>query len=248
LDVVRVRIEVHQQRLSKGNREAKQYMEEAEAEYENIEKMPRQIGMTQAGSGLRTEYFPKYATGQGSSSKGKEVVTFRTLLDWALVQITDANKRNLVDQMPNVRPPTLHSTNLVPQQWCDSWSTFDVEKEEVYGAKYGRTTGWTLGKINAALLYINPKEDKDISGVYGLGMDEPARCFGVANRKSSEDFLWKGDSGSVFVHDGSGAWLGLLYGLSPCGLGYMIPMDIIVTDIKKVTGCQVREPVYKSKS
>ena len=79
-------------------------------------------------------------------------------------------------------------------------------------------------------------------------MDEPARCFGVADRKASDDFLWEGDSGSVFVHDGSGAWLGLLCGLSHCGLGYMIPMDIIVMDTKKVTGCQVREPVYKSKS
>lgn len=118
--------------------------------------------MTQAGSGLRTEYFPKYATGQGSSSKGGEVVTFRTLLDWALVQITDANKRNLVNQLPKVQPPTHTSTILVAEKLCNSWSTFDVEKEEVCGAKYGRTTGWTLGEINAALLYMNPREDKDI--------------------------------------------------------------------------------------
>jgi hypothetical protein len=165
------------------------------------------------------------------------------LLDWALIHIVQPKTRDQENRLPQVPPPRLPGTQLQPYIACDKWSTFNVERGEVVRvAKYGRTSGWTFGEINSACALINPELDKDISDEYGFTMKAPRRAFSVVSRDVKREFVYKGDSGSVLVHDGSGTWLGLLFGNTEEGDGYFIPMDVLLRDIKDVTGAGVKGP------
>jgi hypothetical protein len=66
-------------------------------------------------------------------------------------------------------------------------------------------------------------------------------CYSIVKRGKSA-FVDSGDSGSVVVHDGTGIWLGLLFGENASGSGLMLPMDLILKDIQNVTGLDITEP------
>jgi hypothetical protein len=69
-------------------------------------------------------------------------------------------------------------------------------------------------------------------------------CYSIIKR-GERNFVHPGDSGSIIVHDESGAWLGLLLGESSAGSGLMIPMAVVFNDIKKVPDIQWLSPNLK---
>ncbi|RAR15605.1 hypothetical protein DDE83_001055 [Stemphylium lycopersici] len=231
-----------------GDEYSRSMHKETDAEFKKLDGMVRTVGCVYAGSGRRTTTANKYATdnkaGKSKEKNKSREPTFLFPLDWALVRLDDIQQRNMTNRLSKTRIPTTSTTSLSPDKLCSKWTVFDVNKEEVRGAKYGRTSGWSLGTINACIVIINPKEDDEISGAYNFTTEKPGACFGVVSRQARADFIEKGDSGSVLVHDGSGAQLGPLFGSTSAGEGMMLPMDLIFQDIKKITGKQVVNPSY----
>ncbi|KAL1798963.1 hypothetical protein ACET3X_003000 [Alternaria dauci] len=162
-------------------------------------------------------------------------------LDWALIRL---DKHNLINFLPKVELPRGYVTNLVPEKRCHRWTTFNSNSECVNVAKFGRTSGWTLGTINACSIAINPKSDPQVAGVCGFSEETARACFGVATRYKKEPFMEPGDSRSILVHDGSGTQLGLLFGQTSAGEGMALPLDLVFQDIKKITGKAVIDPPY----
>ncbi|KAI4622987.1 uncharacterized protein J4E87_006080 [Alternaria ethzedia] len=196
-------------------------------------------------SGQRTINANKYTSNPDTDpSKDKMKAlqpTFVFPLDWALIRMNDTKKRDVTNRLPDVYST---KTKLVPTQQCRQWSTFNVNKEEVHVAKYGRTSGWTAGIVNACMIIINPDADEEISGAYGIDAKNLGACFGVVSNDERNDFCELGDNGSVVLHEGSGTQLGLLVGVTSTGQGMFLPMDVVFEDIKRVTGKDVVNPSY----
>jgi hypothetical protein len=229
---------------------AKTSHKEKDEEYEKCEKYARGIGYVYAGSGRRCIIANKYATeeetGRSKERRKHMETTYAFPLDWALIRL-DIDKRDIINYLPETKRPLHCTSDLVPGKRCHRWTTFNVNKEDVQVAKYGRTSRWTYGKINGCLIAINPKCETEISGVYGFSVESPGWCFGVVNTRAMEDFFEPGDSGSILVHDGSGTQLGLLFGVTSGGQGMAMPLDLVFRDIKKITRKAVTDPPYVGK-
>ncbi|KAH6882796.1 hypothetical protein BKA58DRAFT_351961 [Alternaria rosae] len=245
LGVLQDEIKLHGTYAAAGDVESKMEHKEKDEEYKMIEKFDRRIGNVYAGSGRRTVKANKYAsdpnTGRSKDKMKALQATFLFPLDWALVRMGNTTKRDVINSLPNVRST---KTKLLAKQQCRQWSTFNVNKETVHVAKYGRTSGWTVGTINSCLLIINPDKDEEISDVYGFDAKNAGSCFGVTSKDGQSAFIELGDSGSILLHDESGTQLGLLFGVTGTGQGIFLPMDIVIQDIKRITGKDVIAPSY----
>jgi len=231
-----------------GDVKCKMLHEEKSEEHKKCESFDRRIGYVYAGSGRRTVKANKYASdpdsGRSNDKKGALQPKFVFPLDWALIRMDDTKKRDVINSLPDIYST---KTKLVPKQQCRQWSTFNVNKEEVHVAKYGRTSGWTAGTVNACMIIINPDTDEEVSGTYGIDAKNVGACFGVVSEDEREDFAGFGDNGSIVLHEGSGTQLGLLVGVTSTGQGMFLPMDVVFEDIKRVTGKDVVKPSYVGK-
>ena len=111
----------------------------------------------------------------------------------------------------------------------EEWSVERVRKGEMVYKK-GRTTGLTSGKFN----HIDPKVK--------LG-GKICSAWQVVG-KADELFCRPGDSGS-FILDSEGNWCGLLFAApyrSDSGDGFVIPVDVLIADIQRLTGGTVSLP------
>lgn len=221
-------------------------------QYLSIDKVNRRIGHVHAGSGFRHVKTPRYATDPASGGKSKDTskAQFNFTLDWALVTVTNPTNRQVANILPDVEPPHKPITAMTASFVCRKWSVFDVNKDSVPVTKVGRTSGWTFGNIGSELCRINPevhnKEFAEMAEHYGFTTDNPGFCFHVVNEY--ESFLEPGDSGSILLHNPSGAWLGLCFGRTGAGHGMFTPIDRVFQDIKTITAQQVSEPMFVSKS
>jgi hypothetical protein len=224
---------------------------ETDQEYKTCERFERGVGHVYAGSGRRTTEANKRAsdpdTGRAKEKKKALQPVFVFPLDWALIRIDDTSVRDVTNRLPDVRVPRNSKTKLTSLKLCLHWSNFNVNKEVVPVAKFGRTSGWTFGTINSCMMVINPEIDAEISAVYGFTKKNPATCFGVTNAQHRFPFVEPGDSGSILVHDPSGTQLGLIFGVTEGGEGIFIPMDLVHQDIRRVTGKDVVEPSFVGK-
>ncbi|KAI4669344.1 uncharacterized protein J4E79_001387 [Alternaria viburni] len=245
LKLLQEQITLYRTYAADGDVEYKMLHEKKDEEYKKCESFDRRIGYVYAGSGRRTIKANQYAsdpnTGPGKDKMKALQLTFVFPLDWALIRMDDTKKRDITNSLPDVYST---KTKLVPKQRCRKWSTFNVNKEEVHVAKYGRTSGWTAGTINACMVIINPDADEEISGAYGIDAKSVGACFGVISNDERNDFCEFGDNGSVVLHEGSGTQLGLLIGVTSTGQGMFLPMDVVFEDIKRVTGKDVVNPSY----
>ncbi|KAI4671334.1 uncharacterized protein J4E88_009368 [Alternaria novae-zelandiae] len=245
LKLLQEQITLYRTYAADGDVECKMLHEKKDEEYKECESFDRRIGYVYAGSGRRTIEANKYAsdpnTGPGKDKMKALQPTIVFLLDWALVRMDDTKTRDVTNSLPDVYST---KTKLVPQQRCRKWSTFNVNKEEVHVAKYGRTSGWTAGIVNACMVIVNPDADEELSGAYGMDAKNVGACFGVVSNDERNDFCEFGDNGSVVLHEESGTQLGLLFGVTSTGQGMFLPMDVVFEDIKRVTGKNVVEPSY----
>jgi len=115
-------------------------------------------------------------------------------------------------------------------------------------AKCGRATGCTFGLINHAIVAINPTQNKEFAAmadVFGYTKDRHGFCWSMMmGVKNQGPVVLNGDSGSICIHDSSGAWLALIFGESGCGSALMTAIDAVFHDTEKVTGGKVTEPKY----
>jgi len=248
LKLLQKQITLYRTYAADGDVECKMLQKEKDEEYKKCESFDRRIGDVYAGSGRRTIEANKY-TSDPEIDRSKDKMkasqpTFVFPLDWALIRMDDTKKRDVTNSLPDVYST---KTKLVPKQRCRQWSTFNVNKEEVHVAKYGRTSGWTAGTINSCMIIINPDADDEISGAYGIDAKNLGACFGVVSNDERRDFCEFGDNGSIVLHEGSGAQLGLLLGVTSTGQGMFLPMDLVFEDIGRVTGKDVINPSYVGK-
>jgi hypothetical protein len=251
LGALQNQIENLRKQAADGDTLSKSRHKETDQEYKTCERFERGIGHVYAGSGQRTTEANKHAsdfdTGRSKEKKKALEPVFVFPLDWALIRMDDTRVRNVTNRLPDINVPMNSNTKLTSLKLCSHWSNFNVNKEVVSVAKFGRTSGWTFGTINSCMLVINPETDAEISAVYGFTKKNPATCFGVTNAQRRFPFIERGDSGSILVHDPSGTQLGLLFGVSEGGEGMFIPMDLVHRDIRRVTGKDVVEPSFVGK-
>ncbi|KAF2256195.1 hypothetical protein BU26DRAFT_412548 [Trematosphaeria pertusa] len=172
-------------------------------------------------------------------------------VDWSLVQI--ASPRVLLPTVPTVSTAVQLSTNSIASQWA----ILDPEKSYPV-AKIGRTTGWTTGKINAVASILQLRHDRssvvpvDLRHRFG----RPILSYGIL-ASGERDFLAPGDSGSAILldkpqeqgDDSTSCIVGLGFASNRATLvSYMMPMELVVADIEKVTGGQVLKPTYSGKA
>jgi hypothetical protein len=235
---------------NKGNTQAATELIRVQNELNKAKQFSRDFGTLFASSGPRISERLGFLQEPGSAQpKGKGAsANVKFLLNWALLEITPS--RSVANRLPKTGMKTNGATkHLVEGQLCNTWTPLDsgkthMKRDKVEVAKHGRTTGYTFGTINCALTKINPDVDlvwEKLGKVYHLGNSKVGVCYSIAKR-GKNDFVDSGDSGSVVVHDGTGTWLGLLFGESATGSGLMLPMDLIVKDIENVTGLVVIEP------
>ncbi|XP_014557163.1 hypothetical protein COCVIDRAFT_97721 [Bipolaris victoriae FI3] len=209
----------------------------------------RYLGQVYAGSGRRTIAAPKYATDfKTGKSKGKQCQEpqYNWISDWALIHIDNIKQRDVVNQLPET--VTGKVLPLVHDMICNQWSTFNVNRERITVAKFGRSTHQTRAVINSTIVLIDPSVDAQISKVYGFTDKYRGACYEVVKAKVKDpEFLDLGDSGSILLHSESGTQLGLLFGMGSTGNAYFIPMGLVIQDIENVTGKKVVEPAFVSK-
>jgi hypothetical protein len=122
--------------------------------------------------------------------------------------------------------------------------------------KRGRTTNWTKGKLTlipSVIRLQNRLPELEIpTNVEVLFKDkwgnEAVQVHSIIGSKKDPQFIQPGDSGSFVLLDSPTN----IPGTSVIGLGfagnhaslasYMIPMDLVVEDIERVTGGRVVEP------
>ncbi|KAF2116342.1 hypothetical protein BDV96DRAFT_645672 [Lophiotrema nucula] len=184
------------------------------------------------------------------------------LLDWALGKISET--RDISNRIPFFskgsevgRQLKLHE-KATANQYQDG-----VEKMAV--AKHGRTTGWTVAVINQAAVFI--KSDKpttvgrETATSHGVEVvsDEivdkyRGLCRALAFFNHDDHFqgtvMKPGDSGSIVLANEtsfSGAsWVGLAFASSTDSRrGYMMPIEVVLRDIEKVTECSISMPREK---
>lgn len=145
-------------------------------------------------------------------------------LDWSLTRLT--SPRTLKNNSKN---------HMGEKSDFDFWQKVFPQGRQV--TKLGRSTGWTMGTVNA-IAAVFSKEDTTYK----------KRVFAwPAVAKFGSQFAIPGDSGSVVydaeMHYTTGNWIGLLFAANEAtGVGYFTPIDVIFDDIAAVTGCEIVDP------
>ncbi|KAJ4372477.1 hypothetical protein N0V83_004251 [Neocucurbitaria cava] len=246
--------------LSKSERPGSaEFLASSRAELTMARTTDRSFGRVHASSGLRTVKAEKLSSnptnGKSVAETGK--AQFRFLLDWCLLAF-DA-RRSMTNELPMRRQHNTspHST-LNSGRDCKQWTVMNnpkchILRDDVHVGKFGRTTGFTYGRINAIPVVINPEvkggEYKSVSKTYGLTVENCGHCMEVLphSGSGSTNVVGSGDSGSIVLHAPSGDWLGLLFGETRAKAALFTPIDLVFRDIEKVTGHQVIEPVFNPK-
>ncbi|KAI2488425.1 hypothetical protein Ptr902_02558 [Pyrenophora tritici-repentis] len=128
-------------------------------------------------------------------------------------------------------------TSLPPGMPAYRWTSLNVgmcntRRDEVFVAKYGRTSGWSFGQINNAITAINPAQNEDFNDdaacVDGYAQRQHGYCWSVVKRRNVHGpFVVSGDAGSIYIHDPSAKWLGLLFDGTGIGSGLMMSIDMV---------------------
>jgi hypothetical protein len=160
-------------------------------------------------------------------------------MDWCLLTVSSGRA------LSTSLPPTNNGVNLPLGLNVSRWSAIDPYKNYDV-AKRGRTTGWTKGVITAVASLLNNVVCMETETGHG----KPTLCHAILN-SAGKDFAWGGDSGSLVLldekvpqHKSSATIVGLLCGFNQFSrVAYMIPMDLLIEDIERVTGGKVVSPV-----
>lgn len=253
----RVRYE-HQwvSQVNAGVASAQQQLTSTRAELSTARTTNRNFGTLLASSGLRTVKSEKLAsdpsTGKLAPPTGK--TQFRFMLDWALLDMLPS--RSVINALP-MRPHDSSNTGTYPKlmsgQQCTRWTTMNnpkahILRDEVNVGKFGRTTAWTFGFLNAIPTIINPESEggqfKFMAETYGLTVKDSGYCLSMIGHNGAA--VGVGDSGSIVMHSPSGDWLGLLFGETRTKAALITPIDLVFRDIESITGLTVVEPVFNA--
>ncbi|KAF2785417.1 hypothetical protein K505DRAFT_369488 [Melanomma pulvis-pyrius CBS 109.77] len=219
------------------------------SEMDLVTTADRKVGSIFAASGHITTPNPQY-TGDLHNDWG---------LDWGLVRM--APSRNVSTFVESVPPP---GTIFEKFEHIDSWCSIDANRT-LPVRKYGRTTGWTRGKISllASAVVWNDKVPNLKDGPTAVKITFPEKRYGeravychcianVEDKDAGFKFLSPGDSGSLVLYNGKPpqggqiAVVGLGFGdnFASCA-SYMMPIDLVMRNIEQVTGGRVTYPVYR---
>lgn len=228
--------------LSPSTKDHEGHMFYTERKYEYTPPENRSLGHVYAGSGRRTTTIDKYIAREKTEESKQERPEYISPVDWALIRMDNVEQRDIINEFPNdiSGRPFWQIVAVL----CNRWTRFNINNETVPVAKYGRTSGCTTGLINSCIARINPETNQKIAKAYGFTRQKPGLCFTAVPESGRGEFIEAGDSGSILVHDGSGAQLGLLFGVTPCAAGMFTPIDLVFQDIEKVTGKKVIDPVF----
>ena len=194
-------------------------IQETEKEISHIQDFNRDAGFIFASSGYRT-----------AQASGPDPWP----LDWSLTKLTSPRI------MDNIIPGDASS---VPADFmaygteANMWKNGPCVGHRV--VKHGRSSGWTTGTVNAI--------ETVISGNFSA-CGKTIVAWSVLPARFPNYFCYPEDSGSIVLdaEPGSparGTWVGLLFAANlGYGIGYFIPMEVVLKDISLVTGCDVIEP------
>lgn len=210
---------------------------EAQALLSRIKTTDRALGTVAADSGYRTALAPPASLPGAPLPASKALTEFP--LDWSLTLLTPHKTPH--NRLP---PTTPHSPRLQPHQLSNTWTSPSPQRHCIPVAKYGRSSGWTVGAINSASTHINPRNDCDMSTEFAFETRGPGCYSIVADAKSCHRMVEKGDEGSIALHDGEGTWVGMIIGVTGAGCGVMVPIEVVFADIEKVTGKRVVAPKW----
>lgn len=240
-----------------GNSQVQQYLDSTRNELKLAQTTNRSFGTVHASSGLRTVMSEKLSSnpnnGDLAALTGKS--QFRYMLDWCLLDMVPS--RSMTNTLPmrsQVSSSVGSHKKLMSGQHCPRWTVMNKPKchilrDEVSVGKFGRTTAFTYGYLNAIPTIINPKvEDgqyKFIAETHGFTVKDSGYSMSVVAHSGTA--VARGDSGSIVLHAPTGDWLGLLFGETKTKAALITPIDLVFRDIKIVTGFNVVEPIFTSK-
>ncbi|KAH8730967.1 hypothetical protein GQ44DRAFT_823101 [Phaeosphaeriaceae sp. PMI808] len=168
-------------------------------------------------------------------------------LDWCLIR---RNQRGFSYELQEVPESAYAKSGQEARHYCT------ISSSKNYSVlKRGRTTGWTKGTISAIASTLRLQE-KGIPGPTVPTNQEISLArqivfvHGVIGTHEKPKFMKPGDSGCLVLLDEASN----IPGVPIVGLGfaandnthasYMMPMDLVVEDIERVTGGKVEEPSY----
>jgi hypothetical protein len=114
--------------------------------------------------------------------------------------------------------------------------------------EYGRTSGWSTGKISAIGSYLNLRNDTNsvVPTEFREHPGDIVLAIGILTNRSDKEFIQPGDSGSVVLLNESGvqaAAVGLGFAANEAtNMSYMTPMGLVIRDIESITGAKVVQP------
>lgn len=195
---------------------------QGENEKSQINSADRRLGHVVASSGIRTAIKNGY----------------EWAIDWALVELT-SNRPTTNTILGAIGG----STRMF--RWesdtVDEWAANGMTPGHIVSKK-GRTTAWTDGEVSAidTILHIMRRENGVDINPYG----RPVTASPVTPVPGTGgNFCVSGDSGSLVIKTSDKKIVGLLFaGREQIGLGYVTPFDIIMEDIKNVTGWDIINP------
>ncbi|KAF2439730.1 hypothetical protein P171DRAFT_395639 [Karstenula rhodostoma CBS 690.94] len=234
---------------------AAQQLAKTKAELKEAGTFDRTFAAVCASSGLRSVRSERFSsdpkTGQVAAETGKPLLRF--LLDWSL--LTFHPQRGMTNELPlrqQNNPPGAQNKTLLSGKVCSQWTVLNnpkchILRDEVNVGKFGRTTGFTYGQINAIPTIIDPvvggKQYKSTAEAYVFTVEDCGHAMSFVGHTSAP-VVKSGDSGSAVLHAPSGDWIGLLFGSTSTGAALFTPIDLVLRDIETVSGLNVVEPAF----
>jgi hypothetical protein len=224
-----------------------------------FETLPRDIGTVYAESDFRIRDNPMVAGASQDLEESEEMPqNQKWLLDWGLIQMEPS--KAISSKLPKI------CFNEHTENTQETYLTtgFDVTEyasispgQNLHVMKRGRTTGWNQGVISAVKSIHRHEEMKGAKKVRSTIVRDGIEggfhnivCYSilVPGDESHELFLKAGDSGSLILlneQSTPGVIVGLGFGSNRSTYAsYMVPMDLVLDDIKESTGMEVLEPKY----
>ncbi|KAF9694672.1 hypothetical protein EKO04_007343 [Ascochyta lentis] len=240
--------------IQAGKAASQQYLDSTRADLAMARQTDRSFGTLYASSGLRTVRAEKLSSNPftGKLAEPTDKTKFRFMLDWSLLEMLPS--RSMVNTLPMRANDSFNTgkyDKLLSGQECKQWTTMNnpkahILRDEVSVGKFGRTTAFAYGYINAIPTVINPasggSQFQFIAKAYGFTVEESGFSLSMIAHHGAAVSL--GDSGSVVLHAPSGDWLGLLFGETRTKAALITPIDLVFRDIKDITGLDVVEPVF----
>ncbi|KAF2114247.1 hypothetical protein BDV96DRAFT_647713 [Lophiotrema nucula] len=216
------------------------------SDLDTVERHYRHVGTLFSASGRRLRSSQHPTSRMGAPDQCADLTLW--IMDWALIELDTA--KNLPNVVHKPAPSRKRiTTKLYDRMPANEWEVLPTSLEN-FVAFRGRTSGWVFGVMNPALSILNRFEHDDIAKEYGdlISADTPAYSWAFVNRASLHEAAQKGDSGSVVIldreykPDEEARWIGLLFGSGGAQLAYIQPIDLVFSDIEKITGARVVEP------